>query len=114
MIPRLLSLHSIRLAGELSAIFCRAVSLSSTFRRIGLPQTGMGTNRGGFLIKPTFCCGKERSPCSTRLREWLTLVVVRKMTGVLNSSDICKARMVKSLASWLSDGSKRAILANRA
>ena len=43
MIPRLRSLHSMRLAGELSEIFCKADSLSSTLWRMGLPQTGMGT-----------------------------------------------------------------------
>jgi len=114
MIPRLRSLHSMRLAGELSEIFCKAASLSSTLWRMGRPQTGMGTKRGGFLTNPTFFSERRRSLRSTRLREWLTLVVVRKMTGVLNCSDICMARIRKSLASWLSEGSNMGTLANRA
>ena len=55
-----------------------------------------------------------RSPSPPGCVEWLTLVVVRSMTGVLNCSDICMARIRKSLASWLSEGSNMGTLAKRA
>ncbi|OPY49782.1 MAG: hypothetical protein A4E48_02110 [Methanosaeta sp. PtaU1.Bin060] len=114
MIPRPFDRHSMRFAGDFSESACSPFSLSSTLWRMGRPQTGMGTNRGGFLTKPISFFACSRSPSSTRLREWLTLVVVRRMAGVLNCSDTERASMSRSLASWLSAGSKRGTRAKRA
>ena len=45
---------------------------------------------------------------------WEMRVVVRSMTGVSNCSEISKARRVKSLHSWESEGSSIGTLANLA
>ena len=113
MIPSERSRHSMRLAGEASAASRSVPRRSSTFWRITRPQTGIGTWRGGFLTKPT-ARGAARPAVSTRLREWLTRVVVRRMTGVEKRSETSSANPTKSLASCESDGSKIGILANRA
>ena len=43
------------------------------------------------------------------LLPWFTRTVVRSMKGVSNCSDSSKARLVKSLHSWLSAGSSMGI-----
>ncbi len=86
----------------------------STVLRISLAHSGTGTKRAGFfssaMVRGLVC----RSLNLTMLREWLTRVVVRKITGVLNCSESSMPSFTKSRASWLSAGSRMGILANLA
>ncbi len=56
--------------------------------RIGRAQAGIGTKRCGFFSKSIVRPDSRRGCSSTNPRECETRVVLRKMTGVLNSSDV--------------------------
>ena len=86
---------------------------SSTRTRSLRPQTGIGTNCGGFFSKFAVPA-PVRAPTSTSAREWLTLVVVRKITGVRYFSLISNARLMKADASRALPGSKTGTFASRA
>ncbi len=76
---------------------------------------GTMTYLAGLRGKGLVSAGRSRrSPSSTALVEWQTRVVSRSRTGVSKRSERSKAAMVRSLASWLSDGSRQGTRANLA
>ena len=82
MIPRERSAHSMRFTARVEPSAPRSRRRFSRFSRITPPHMGSGQWRGGFLVKAMGRVDGCRGLSSTRLREWLTRVVVRRMTGV--------------------------------
>ena len=111
---------SIRLNGKVSANLATSWMRCSTTGRRRRAWAGIETYfsglRGnfGWASGSALSAGIGRSPSSTALVEWQIRVVSRSKTGVSNRSLRSKAATVRSLASWLSLGSRQGILASLA
>ncbi|MPM94064.1 hypothetical protein SDC9_141207 [bioreactor metagenome] len=114
MMPKERSPHSIRLMSTVSAYSAMFWIRSSSLRCISLAYMAVQLYLGKFLgNRSSLRWFSSRSHNSTTLLQWDTRMTLRNRTGVSNFTESRKASFIKSLASWLSAGSRVGIFAKR-